>query len=163
MIAVRTCEFLRLAAPVPFAGFCEDETPVWALPIGPPGNVRSPAGAPLAALAGGALAHRFHAWRGASGRRHIFSVFSAGDCPDYDDAVFLAVSAHPLGSRRILGISCDAGAAARLCRDNRGDNWSAEIHVHLLAETPASRAAVTADLAAALSRAAPPARRASRL
>ena len=163
MIAVRTCEFLRLAAPVPFAGFCEDETPVWALPIGPPGNVRSPASAPLAALAGGALAHRFHTWRGASGRRHVVSVFAAADCPDYDEAVFLAVSADTLGNRRILGISGDADTAARLCRDNNDNGQSGEIHVHLLAETPASRAAVTADLAAALSRAEPPARRASRL
>ena len=60
--------------------------------------------APLAALAGGTLARRFHAWRGRSGERHVFSVFAIGldDLPDFEDAVIIAAGVRTDGEREIL-------------------------------------------------------------
>ena len=156
MIAVRMRDFAPVAAPS-FAGFCEDDTPIWALPSGPPGNVRSPASAPLAALAGGALAHRFHSWRGVSGRRRMVSVFPARACPDFAEAVFLAVTRTADGAAHILAVGGSLrglGAAVAV---------ASEIHVHLIAETPGERARVVSDLAGAVTQAQPRARRASRL
>ena len=98
MRAVRSSELLRFLPIDPpsavYGGFGEETSEVgaWAPPICPPGGRAGPASAPLAALAGGALAHRFHAWRGRSGRRYIFSVYALGECPDYAGAVIAAVA-----------------------------------------------------------------------
>src|SRR5260221_7800124 len=81
---------------------------VWPWPIALRGADSSPAprvsGAPLAALAGGGLAHQFHAWRGRSGRRYVFSVFpiDARDVPEFEDAVVIAAAIERDGVRRIL-------------------------------------------------------------
>ena len=62
------------------------------------GSMRRNADAPLVGLEGSDLSARFRHWRGASGRRYLFSVFplrsiSASEgCPRYREAVILAVA-----------------------------------------------------------------------
>ena len=107
-------------------------------------------------LAGSVLAGRFRHWHGADGRRHLFSVFAVGpgasveDVPRFEDAVVLVVARDTSGSRRILfadetGPLPDlffAGAGLRSAMA-AGAN---EVHVHLLTETAAGRAALLRDL-----------------
>ena len=112
--------------------------------------------APLAGLAGTDLARRFRHWRGASGRRHLFSVFPIGDpCPGEDaprfaDAVVLAVGRDAAGERRILAMD-DTGPVPDLFYESVRFRAAVaagadEIHVHLLTDTPAGRAALLRDL-----------------
>ncbi len=110
-------------------------------------------GAP-AGLLGSALARRFLHWRGASGRRHLFSVFPLGDgvddSPRFEDAVVLAVARGPAGERRVVLVDETgplpdlffAGGRFRAAVA-RGAN---EIHVHLLAGDRAARVALVRDL-----------------
>ena len=93
---------------------------------------------PLASLADEPLSPRFCAWRGASGRRYIASVYEARACPAYCDAALIAVAAERDGRRRIIGLRTPAPIAGRL-----------ELHLHLLAATTAERRAALDDLAAA--------------
>jgi hypothetical protein len=108
---------------------------------------------PLAALAGEALSPRFCAWRGASGRRYIASVYEAGACPAYCDAALIAVAADADGRRRILALA-DTGVfpepvVARLAETLRPLAERLEFHLHLLAASSAERRAALDDLAAA--------------
>ena len=147
MRAVRSSELLRFLPIDPpsavYGSFGEETSKVgaWAPPICPPGGRAGPASAPLAALAGGALAHRFHAWRGQSGRRYIFSVYALGECPDYAGAVIAAVARDGDWACRILALqpANDRGTW-------RAPEATAEIHVHLPADATCERAAVLADL-----------------
>ena len=113
--------------------------------------------APLAALRGSDLSRRFRHWRGASGRRYLFSVFPVDSpgllerCPRFDLAVVLAVQHGPEDRRDILHLDqtgtvpemffagSQLGAAVAM-----GAN---EIHVHLLAENAEARMAILDDLA----------------
>jgi hypothetical protein len=115
----------------------------------------SPNNHPLASLAGGDLEGRFHAWRGRSGRRYIFSVFpvdlQAADAglPDFAEAIVIAVAEFG-GTRRVIAcLQCEPAASARqafvaaaLAAGAR--QW----HVHLLAVDPRQRGAAIADIAA---------------
>ena len=117
------------------------------------------ANAPLASLAGGALASRFHAWRGRSGRRYICSVFAVLDMatetefPNYSDAVIIAAAAEENGRRRMIAIGQSGSngawfghsAFARMAISAGATEW----HVHLLAASRAARHAVRCDLEAA--------------
>lgn len=116
----------------------------------------APAGAPLAALAGGALARRFYSWRGASGARHVVTVHAIADPVwlEIDAAVVLIVEVDLDGGRVLLAAETDPSPARRrdlrraaLARAARG--LRCEAHIHLLAETPSARARVAADLSAA--------------
>lgn len=112
--------------------------------------------APLAGLAGTDLSRRFRHWRGASGKRHLFSVFPVSEpapgeeAPRFADAVVMAVGRDAAGTPRILALD-ETGPLPDLFYDSapfrsalaRG---AEEIHVHLLAESPAARAAVLRDL-----------------
>lgn len=116
----------------------------------------APHAAPLAGLAGTDLSRRFRHWRGASGRRHLFSVFPLGepapgeDAPRFADAVVMAVGRDAAGSPRILALD-ETGPLPDLFYDSapfraalaRGAD---EVHVHLLADGPAARSAVLRDL-----------------
>jgi hypothetical protein len=107
---------------------------------------------PLAALVGEALSPRFCAWRGASGRRYIASVYEADACPAYCDAALIAVAAHADGRRRILALA-DTGVfpepvVARLAETLRPQAERLEFHLHLLAASAAERRAALDDLAA---------------
>lgn len=121
---------------------------------GPRSCFLDPASAPLASLAGGALARRFHSWRGAGGRRYVFTVHdeAPADWPDYADAVFALVLRGPDGARRLL-LAWESGDAAavdlaQLLAGERAAGGGLELHVHLLADTTFARRAVLADLGA---------------
>jgi hypothetical protein len=105
----------------------------------------------LAALADGSLAAKFHYWRGASGRRYVFSVHERASCPAYDDAILLVATKDEYGHRRIAFIA-DTGALPelRLAQATRvaGDR-AVELQTHLLAASVAARAEIIADLRAA--------------
>ena len=93
---------------------------------------------------------RFLAWHGRSGRRITVSVYHPDDCPDYEHVTAFAVRRAADGGRRIL-LAVDLGAFPSLVLGGplvRGalDAGANEIHLHLLADTPAQRAAVIADL-----------------
>lgn len=113
---------------------------------------------PLAALEDEPLSPRFCAWRGASGRRYIASVYPAGVCPAYCDAALIAVSLGRDGRRRIVALA-DTGpfpepVVARLAKTLAAATEQLEFHLHLLAETAAERRAALDDLAAAAPQAA---------
>jgi hypothetical protein len=120
--------------------------------IAPSGDQADRLGASeLAALAGTPLAERFCAWTGLSGRRYVFSVYPASDCPAFCDAVMLAAVRDDAGRARALSV-CGTGAfpepvVARAEREFRAYGASLELHLHLLASSPAERAAAIADLA----------------
>jgi hypothetical protein len=120
---------------------------------GPPVFAMSSAGAPLAALAGGALERRFQFWQGASGRRYICSIFplpaarEAESLPHYTEAVAVAVALQA-GERRIAFVTEIDEEPDRLWATMRDMPGIAECHVHLLAGTVAQRHRVCADLAA---------------
>ena len=102
------------------------------------------AGTP-AALAAAGLASRFHAWRGASGRRYLVTVHDVTAAPAYPGAVVVLARREADGTRVALwaGRSPASGAAlARLAQIKRAE----EVHVHLIAESAEARAAVEADL-----------------
>lgn len=115
--------------------------------------------APLAGLAGSDLSRRFRHWRGASGRRHLFSVFPIGvpcpgeEAPRFADAVVLAVGRDSAGERRILAMD-ETSTLPELFYDSARFRAAIgagadEIHVHLLTDSADGRAAVLRDLAAA--------------
>ena len=115
--------------------------------------------APLAGLAGTDLSRRFRHWRGASGKRHLFSVFRIGqpcpgeDAPRFAEAVVLAVGTDAAGERRILAMD-ETGALPDLFYDSARFRAAIaagadEIHVHLLTDSAAGRAALLHDLDAA--------------
>src|SRR5580658_3801617 len=108
-------------------------------------------GSRLAALAGTPLAPRFCSWSGLSGRRYVFSVYPASDCPAFCDAVLLTAVLDDAGRLRVLSV-CDTGAfpepvVARAERELRAYGPGLEFHLHLLASSRADRAAAVADLA----------------
>lgn len=115
-----------------------------------------PSAAPLAGLAGTDLARRFRHWRGASGKRHLFSVFPIGvpcpgeEAPRFADAVVLAVGPDATGERRILAMD-ETGPLPELFYDSARfraamAEGADEIHVHLLTESAGGRAALLRDL-----------------
>jgi hypothetical protein len=118
---------------------------------------RSGANAPLVCLAGGALASRFHAWRGESGRRYVCSVFPArseavlGGMPEFDAAVAIAVRIDAAGRRSRLAVFELSWRNGRFQGDvERLEKTLAagicEWHIHLLAESQQARRLAIADL-----------------
>jgi hypothetical protein len=110
------------------------------------------ASAPLRALAGEALAARFRSWRGASGRRYIFSIFDRQSCPAYEHVVAMIVRRDPDGERRIMFIG-DTGCFPELALARAAKEipvaGEIEFHLHMLATSRAERNAMIADLAQA--------------
>ncbi|MGH6875659.1 MAG: hypothetical protein ACREDW_11635 [Aestuariivirgaceae bacterium] len=102
---------------------------------------------------GGALAeinHRYWYWRGASGRQYIHSVYRMGTCPPFPGAVYVAVKRRgDLRHALAVGGFSDFWnlAAGMQLLDARGAD---EVHVHLLARSPAAIMAVVADIQAAM-------------
>lgn len=112
--------------------------------------------APLESLAGGSLASRFHAWRGASGRRYICSVFPADPAapdaglPDFADAIAMAVVREPDGGRRRISLflseaTSDATTRRAFVAEALAKG-TIEWHVHLLAVDAWQRRAVATDI-----------------
>lgn len=114
--------------------------------------VRSTRDSGLAALVETTLASRFCSWKGLSGRRYIFSVYSAAECPAFCDAVLLAAARDHDGRRRAVSVF-DTGEFPEpvLLEAKRGLSsygGPLEFHLHLLAATAAERANLRADLPA---------------
>jgi hypothetical protein len=102
------------------------------------------AGTPPALRVSG-LAARFHAWRGISGRRYLATVHTAATAPAYQGAVIVLARAEADGTRVALWAGrspASPAALARLAQMKRAE----EVHIHLIAESEADRAAAEADL-----------------
>lgn len=123
----------------------------WSAPPGPCLRFREgDDSAPLLALADEPLAARFRAWRGASGGRYVFSVYEPLDCPAYQHAVILVAAVDGAGERKARCI-VDTGWFPEIVLANAATTWmgagiTIEFHVHLLANSPAGRQALIADL-----------------
>jgi hypothetical protein len=125
----------------------------------------------LASLAGDALAERFHAWHGASGRRYVFTIFRVtpaepdSGLPDFAEAVVIAVASKSDGSRRRVSLCQVETGANPYARESfvfeALAGGACEWHVHLLAIEVAQRRALIADIEA-MRRAPKAARRARR-
>ena len=124
----------------------------------PAGPVKQAMGgnAPLESLAGEALASRFHAWRGASGRRYVCSVFPAeanapdAGLPDFVDAIAIAVARQPDGSRRRISLCLNEATSDPASRNafivEALSKGAIEWHIHLLAVDGWQRRAVATDI-----------------
>lgn len=87
---------------------------------------------------------RFRTWVGRSGRRHLFTRLDGGVEPvDLDGAVVIVAVVDPQGESRPAWV----GAAERLPAEAAAQRR--RLFAHFLAETPAARAAVIADLVGA--------------
>jgi hypothetical protein len=110
-------------------------------------------GSSLAALEGMPISSRFCSWVGLSGRRYVFSVYPASECPAFRDAVLLTVIRDMTGQRRVISVretgSFPEPAVAKAQRELRAFGPGLEFHLHLLATSPAERAVTVADLAIA--------------
>jgi hypothetical protein len=130
-------------------GVSESPAAAWIAPVGKDRT----GGSPLAALAGMPISSRFCSWIGLSGRRYVFSIYRASDCPAFRDAVLMAVVRDMTGQRRVILVR-ETGAfpepvVASVQRELRAFGLGLEFHVHLLATSPVERAATFADLAIA--------------
>jgi hypothetical protein len=108
-------------------------------------------GSSLAALEGMPISSRFCSWVGLSGRRYVFSVYLALECPAFRDAVLLAVVRDMTGQRRVVSVR-ETGpfpepVVEKAQRELRAFGPGLEFHLHLLATSPVGRAATVADLA----------------
>lgn len=124
-----------------------------AIPSLEPPPARPSAGQPLAALSGATETPRFLGWRGASGRRYVFSVFECAACPDYNDAILIIARIAAGGQRSRIAI-LDTGAFAgpllrRLAKSYELDAANTEFQLHLLANSAAERRDVIRDIQAA--------------
>jgi hypothetical protein len=139
------------------AAYRRDRTDVKVQPLGwavqPPGlslHFQEEDSAPLSALAGDPLGARFRCWRGASGRRYVFSIYGRRSCPAYDHAVIMIAAVQRDGDRRVLFIA-DTGCFPDVVLARAAARWmradaEIEFHIHLLATSPAARRALIADL-----------------
>lgn len=92
-------------------------------------------------------------WRGLSGRRYVVGVHAVDPAvlDEATDAVVIAVERAQDGTARVVDVAAPGAATSRRSRlrwlslmRTRG---ATEMHVHLLAEDEAERAAVVRDLA----------------
>ena len=144
-----SCGFAALER---LGGLSEPPAPAW-VGSSPDGGAGL-GGSALAALGGTTLASRFVSWAGLSGRRYVFSVYPAADCPAFSDAILLATICDADGRRRVARIR-NTGAfpepvLARARHDLEDLGRGLEFHLHLLPSTAAERQAAIADLAALL-------------
>ena len=132
-------------------GFSESPAAQWIVSVS--GHQDKTRGASLKALAGMPIASQFCSWIGQSGRRYVFSVYPVSECPAFPDAVLMAVVRDMTGRRCVVSVR-DTGAfpepvVATVQRELRAFGPTLELHLHLLAASPAERAATVADLAIA--------------
>ena len=149
-----SCEVVAAEMIEPSRSLSEPTRPPWIASFGD--HADPPGGRGLAALAGTPLAQRFCSWTGLSGRRYVFSVYPASDCPAFCDAIMLAAARDDVGRLRVVSVR-DTGAfpepvVARAERELRAFGAGLEFHLHLLASSAAERAAAVADLANIASR-----------
>ena len=114
-------------------------------------NSLADAGAPRSAEACG-LGDRFRFWRGASGRRYLFSSVAVDDLAGYCDGVVIIACADGQGGYAgVEVIDLGAAGATRLARRLAAEPGLSAF-VHLLAEDSRSRSDVVADLLGATER-----------
>src|SRR5262249_24222383 len=129
------------SATEPAYGLGESPAAAWIAPVS--GRQLRTRGASLAALAGTPISSRFCSWIGLSGRRYVFSVYPASDCPAFRDAVLLTVVRDMTGQRRVVSVR-ETGAFPELViaeaqREFRAFGPGLEFHLHLLAASAAER------------------------
>lgn len=128
--------------------------PAWAFRDAPEWGLPSS----LEGLSGTAVADRFCAWAGRSGRRYIFSVFAldaqadAASVPLARAAIALMVRRPAQGSRRVVWaerIETEETVAAvrRAAAAAQAGPEGHEMHLHFLSVEPGERRAAFADLA----------------
>ena len=133
------------------SGVSEGAAAPWIAPVSNrQGKIRDSS---LAALAGTSISSRFCSWIGLSGRRYIFSVYEAADCPAFRDAILLAVVRDIMGQRRVVSVS-ETGAfpepvVAQAQRELSAYGPGVEFHLHLVTNATGGHAATIADLAIA--------------
>ena len=129
----------------------ESPAATWTVPMSNRQDDRR--GSSLAALDGMPISSRFCSWIGLSGRRYVFSVYPALECPAFRDAVLLAVIRDMTGQRRVISVretgSFPEPAVAKAQRELRAFGPGLEFHLHLLTTSAAEWAATVADLAIA--------------
>lgn len=130
-------------------GISESPPTGWTAPMSDRQDNRR--GSSLAALDGLRISSRFCSWVGLSGQRYVFSVYPASGCPAFCDAILLAAVRDMAGQRRVVLVR-ETGAfpepvVAEIQRELRALGPGLELHLHLLAASPAERAATVADLA----------------
>ena len=135
----------------PGDGLSESPAAQWIAPMS--AREHRTRGVSLKALAGMPIASRFCSWIGQSGRRYVFSVYPASECPAFPDAVLMAVVRDMIGRRCVVSVR-DTGAfpepvLARVQREFSAFGPGLELHIHLLAASSAERTATVADLATA--------------
>jgi hypothetical protein len=134
--------------PSAIGGFSERPTAAWVPPVSDRND--SARSASLAALAGMPISSRFCSWLGLSGRRYVFSVYPALDCPALRDAVLLAVVRDMTGQRRVISVretgSFPEPVIAKSQHELQAFGSGLEFHLYLLGASSSERAAAVADL-----------------
>ena len=88
------------------------------------------------------LARQYVYWRGASGRRYLFSAVGPDSLADFRDAV--VIFAEPDGDRLVGRSVFAVGDAPAACRPAAGET----VFIHLLAAAAPLRERIVADLTA---------------
>ena len=93
------------------------------------------------------LLHRkYRSWRGRSGRAYMFSVYSAFDCPAYEDAV-LIVASRGADALAWLDLGRFPEAELSALRRRFADRLDAvEFHIHVLADRCGDRSRLIEDV-----------------
>ena len=129
-------------------GFAESAQSQWVAAVSD--RCEKTRGVSLAALDGMPISSKFCSWIGRSGRRYVFSVYPASECPAFHDAVLLAVIRDMTGRRCAVSVRDTGGlpepVVAATQRELRAFGPGLELHLHLLATSAAERAATLADL-----------------
>src|ERR1700735_3602366 len=129
----------------------ESPAATWTVPMSNRQDDRR--GSSLAALDGMPISSRFCSWVGLSGRRYVFSVYPALECPAFRDAVLLAVVRDMTGQRRVVSVR-ETGpfpepVVEKAHRELGAFGPGLEYHLHLLPASPGERDTTVADLAIA--------------
>lgn len=108
--------------------------------------------APVSLGLGAGVPSRIHFWRGASGQRHLHTVYSLIECPALPKVSYLLVRRDSDGTRTVLHIGCGDSEAASLnlarVRQKGAALGANEVHVNFLAEDDESRQLLAYDLRA---------------
>ncbi len=95
---------------------------------------------------------RIHFWRGASGQRHLHTVYSLIECPALPKVGYLLVRRESDGARNVVYIGCGDSDAPSLnlakVRQTGAALGANEVHVNFLAADDESRRLNAYDLRA---------------
>lgn len=97
---------------------------------------------------------KFRFWTGASGRRYVHTVYSLRECPEIANAVYLLVRTSPNGESEVVRVSQTESSSESLnlaqIRYHAARLGANEVHIHMIAETPACRQLADIDLRASI-------------